>query len=208
MDEVFDYIPLIGDFYRGWKIGNHIASYFSKNDEIDATLCIMVEQVHAAMDENKIERKLKIIDKVFSLSNTIDCQKKYQHAIMGYTLIMGGYIGAICYWQCHLWNVDARKELDEYFDSILTYCYRINNINITWFTDNDELVRNVQSRVGKIADQVRETKREMHKHYFHVDKVLHPWKYRLMWLIPLIIVIIAGIAGALYWMFEEGMIVW
>ena len=48
----------------------------------------------------------------------------------------------------------------------------------------------------------------MHKHYFHVDKVLHPWKYRLMWLIPLILAIIAGIAGGLYWMFEEGMIVW
>ena len=188
-EEIIDYIPLIGDLYRGWRIGNTIASLFSSNDDTDEILAQMIQMINAAVEEENIEKKINIVEQVFELAKRVNGQKKYQQAVMGYTLIMGGYIGAISYWQTNLWNLDARKELDEYFNNILEGCTSITDISITWFTDNDELVRNVQERVDNLANQVRETKKEMHKHYWRVDKMLHPWKYRLMWMIPLILLL-------------------
>lgn len=192
MIEVFDLLSMISDFYRGWKMGNRIVSFFSKEDETDAILAQMGLLINSAMEEESFDSKLSLVDRVFKLSDKIYCQKKYQKAVGGYTLLMGQYILAMLYWQNNLWNIEAKKTVNEYFNEILKYCSQVENISVTMFTDNPDLVKDVISRTSKLAKQVRETKRMMHKHYRRVDKALHPWKYTLMWLIPLALVLLTG----------------
>ena len=193
MDEIFDYIPLIGDVYRGWRLGTSILSFFSDDDETDAILVQMYDKIILAINEENIDKKIIIIDEAYKLSEKTNCEKKYQQVILGYTLMMGSYIGVICYWQRNVWNLEAKKELDKHIYDILSVCYKILDINITWLTDNADLVKDVQSRTSELVRHIKETRREMHKHFRHVDKVLHPWKYRLIWIIPLAILLFTAL---------------
>ena len=184
---------MASSFIDGWEIGSLIASYFSKEDKTDAILIQMNRMVDASIEAETIEETISILEKVWELSDKTNCQKKYQQAVLGYVLSKGGYYAALCYWQTHLYDLDAKKDLDEYFNRVLEGCTNVTNIDITIFTDNDDLIRDVRNIASQLAENVKDSRKQIHKHYKLIDKTLHPWKYRLMWLIPLLVILLATI---------------
>lgn len=190
-NSVLDYIPVLGDIYRIGKLGYRISSLISSNSATDELLSQMMDLISAASSSDSIEDAHSHLCNFADLASQYNGGVKYQNVLFNYLSCKGIYLMAICHWSLFADNLKELKNTMEYFNASLSFAKDALNIETTWFTDNRNLVKEVQSIVSTDLLEITDAIKKYERHVKLLDKKLNPWKYRLRWLIPLIIMLTA-----------------
>jgi hypothetical protein len=103
------------------------------------------------------------------------------------------HIAALCRWASNPYSIEEQPEIDDCFKKAKEACSMVMQIEKTLFTSNRSTIDQVRALVSDEKKAIRQSRNEWKKHCRILDKHLHPWKYRLMWIMPLIIAAIIGI---------------
>lgn len=196
---VIDYVPVIGDVYRYVKLGYNIGSWLANDGDAynNSVLSDMVNYTNQAANSSNILEAYDYINKACDQINRIntDSCKKYQVALFFYLAARIEHIHALC--QCYVYQDDLKelKSVGETFSQAKKYCNMVWKVEKTMFTSNRSTIDEIRKATTEKKKEIRESRRKWAKQLTELDKQLNPWKYRLMWIIPLILLCAVGIAA-------------
>lgn len=194
---VLDYIPVIGDIYRYGKVGYNIGSWLANNGDSynNDVLSNMANYTNQAANSDNILEAYDFIQKAYEQVRRVnfDRCKKYQVALFFYLAARIEHIHALC--QCYIYQDDLKelKSVGKTFSQAKKYCNKVWEIDKTILTSNRSMIDEIRKASTEKKKEINESRNRWEKQYRALDKRLHPWKYRLMWLIPLILLGVLGI---------------
>lgn len=189
---VLEFIPGIGDLYRAGKLGYKIGSFLNNNSATDELLSKLIDKINDAYNSESLNEAYEHLCDFSDLIQEYDGNLKYQHAIAGYLSSKGMHLLALCHWSSNAYDPIELEKTMEYFNNALACSVQVIKIETTWLTDNRNFVKEMKSLAMSENTQIQESISKYKKHVKALDKALHPWKYRLRWMIPLVIIIITG----------------
>lgn len=189
-----DYIPVIGDIYRYGRLVYKIGTFIAGNDPTDVLLGKMIDNINRAANAETLEEAEFEISKFSDLVEHYTDGKKYQNAIMCYLFARGLHIMALCKWARHSDSLDIKYDINELFNKALTTCATVPKIEKTMFTSNKAIIDAIRELTIEEEKAIKNSRRNWKHHCRKLDMQMHPWKYRLLWIIPLAVLVIIGIA--------------
>lgn len=189
MDSLLDYIPIVGDLYRagkmGWKVGSLLGDYWYGDNQ---TLTKGVEHLNNAIDsDNPLITKAEA-EKAITLFNQSECDKKYQLALICYLRSHCYYLIAIS--NIVIGNNDVKKNFNNAISDLNSVC----EVEATLLTTKKDTILELQEEAKSHILEIKDVK----DNWIKLDKEKHPWKYRLRWIILVIILVGLGICVFMY----------
>lgn len=187
IDEVLEYVPVIGDIYRYGKLGYKIGSWFA-NDETDyndRVLSDMVKCINKAANSGDEIEALNYINAAVQIIKELDTGncKKYQIALLYYLAARVFHIFALCECIIHKDNLKDLKQVSTTFSQAKGYCGEVWEIKKTLFTTNRELIDQIRQMAGEKHIEINESIEKYRKQYRFLYKKTHPIKWYLgMWM--------------------------
>lgn len=189
MDSFFDYIPIVGDLYRagkmGWKVGSFLGDYWYGDNQ---TLTKGVEHLNNAIDSDNPSITKVEAEKAVTLFNQSESDKKYQLAFIYYLRSHCYYLIAIS--NIAIGNDDIKKNFNNAISDLNSVC----EIETTLLTTKKDTILELQAEAKSLILEIKDVKDKWLKY----DKEQHPWKYRLRWIIPMILFVGIGICVFLF----------
>lgn len=188
MDSLLDYIPIVGDLYRagkmGWKVGSLLGDYWYGDNQ---TLTKGVEHLNNAIDSDNPSITKVEAEKAITLFNQSESDKKYQLAYIY-------YLRSLCYYLIAISNiVIGNNDVKKNFNNAISDLNSVCEIETTLLTTKKDTILQLQAEAKSHILEIKDVKDKWLRYY----KEQHPWKYRLRWIIPIIIFICLGIFALL-----------
>lgn len=193
IDNIADYVPYIGDFYKYGKIAYKISSYLLQNNEQDKVLSQLYYCVKEAWEADTLEESHNRLKEAGNIADAFDGEKKYQLAMYGYLLAKALHLLAICQWA----ENEDKNNIKETFANAIEACTKVSEIEKTLLTSNRDLIDQIRELTASEKKAIKHTRKLWRKQLRAIDRIKNPWKYRLMWIIPISVVIIALLITAL-----------
>lgn len=176
MDEILEYIPLVGDIYRagrlGYKAGSYIGElwYGSADDKISKAQ----DALDNALSLSGTQRFIGL-SHAYSLFSECECDKKYKYAIVLYG-------GAVCQYLAAAETVkmDGMNPL-KYLHRAKQNCHKVKNIEISLLTAKRKTIKEIQEHTETIIPYIKSA----YSQYSESIKGIYPWRYFFRWIVPL-----------------------
>lgn len=213
-DDLWDLIPLVGDFVRAGKFGYNLGVILLGNSETDRIIQTMLEKISKTNLTEDISGSFERIEEVKALYGQIDYDniKKYQLCSLLYVMTHCYNADAIFLWVAIMYKLqesnnpkeslkllrEKANDVENNFEEALKINAKIYEIETTIFTLKKSLINTIQnsgreqcSAIKNYRQAFREYRQEKEKELKEetTDNSTSKW-----WIIPLIIMVIAIIA--------------
>lgn len=111
----------------------------------------------------------------------------------GYLLAKALHLLAICQWA----ENEDENNIKGAFANAIEACTKVSEIEKTLFTSKRDLIDQIRELTASEKKAIKHTRKLWRKQLRAIDKMKNPWKYLLMWIIPISVVIIALLITAL-----------
>lgn len=193
-DEIANYLPVIGDIYRGFRIGYKISEWVSSdssnpNDNIIEHLIKYEDDIVEAKDAESIISAFSNADNLVKQFDSENC-KKYQGAMFCFLLAKLDYLRALL--RMGVYNDDFKElySCGKSFDESIEILKKVQDIEITLFTEEKQLVRTIREGANKLQKRIEQSITEWEQQC----KEHFPWRYFVRAILLKILEIIAILA--------------
>lgn len=196
-ETILEYIPVIGDIYRYGKLGYKIGGWLSNNSATDELLSRMASVIQSACNAGTIYESYQYLSDFNNLIDQYDGGLKYQNALFIFLTAKATHLLALCEWANNASDLEDLKKVDEIFKYANTVCSNISEINMTWLTENRDMIKEIRSLVAEEKKNIRDSKRKWRKHCRTLYRIEHPWKFWLSRVSIAVVLISIGIVSYL-----------
>lgn len=187
MDELLEYVPLVGDIYRASRLGYKMGSWLG-NDRANYNTSIlmqMIDLINRAGDSSNVMDAYDYLTQFYESFNTFDSNnfKKYQAALVCFLFARATHITALCECVIDSDDLNELKKVRHRFNEAIHYCKEVWTIEKTLFTEKKDVIDKVRQISDDKKKEIKKSKKNWKKQYRRLYKKTHPWKWYLgMWI--------------------------